>query len=162
MVGSCLSFSSFPRSLVWLALLGGGCASQAATPAQRAEHERQPPLVPPSGADVKSIAQQGQALTALEPHLVPGKVTVFDFYASWCAPCRKVDEHLYPIAGGRSDLAIRKVDIGSWESAVAERWLGDAPELPYLLVFDKRGQKVATLVGGDLRELDRALAKASQ
>lgn len=162
MFGSSLSFSSFPGALVWLALFSVGCASQPSLTPQQAEPESRPPLVPPASADVKSVPRPGQALAALEPHLVPGKVTVFDFYASWCAPCRKVDEHLFPIAGRRADLAIRKVDIGSWESPVAERWLGDAAELPYLVVFGKRGQKVATLAGGDLRELDRAIAEASR
>ena len=53
-----------------------------------------PPLTPPPGADVRPLVEEGQDLAALEPHLVKGKVTVFDFHATWCPPCRKVDQHL--------------------------------------------------------------------
>lgn len=30
----------------------------------------------------------------LEAHAVKGKVTLFDFYAVWCAPCRKIDAQI--------------------------------------------------------------------
>lgn len=121
-----------------------------------------PALAPPAGADVKPLIEEGQDLAALEPHLVPGKVTIFDFHASWCPPCRKVDEHLYRVIEARPDLAIRKIDVGSWDSPVAERWLGDVPELPHLIVFDKHGKRVAAISGAKLAELDRAIAEGSR
>jgi thiol-disulfide isomerase/thioredoxin len=98
----------------------------------------------------------------LEPHRVANKITVFDFHAAWCPPCRKVDEHLYPILAKRSDIAVRKINIESWDTPVAERWLKDVPELPYLIIYDKRGKRVATIAGAQLKKLDLALAEASR
>lgn len=121
-----------------------------------------PPHAPPAGADVAEIAKEGQELRALEPHLVAGKVTVFDFYAAWCPPCRKVDEHLFPQLAKRSDIAVRKVNIGDWESATSQRWLREVPELPHLIVFDKRGQKVRAISGAQLADIDAAIAEASR
>jgi thiol-disulfide isomerase/thioredoxin len=121
-----------------------------------------PPKQPPKTADIVQLVSDGSDLPALEPHLVANKVTVFDFHATWCPPCRKVDEHLYPVLAERSDLAVRKIDIGSWDTPVAERWLQEVPELPYLVVYDKRGKRVAAIAGAKLDELDRALAEASR
>lgn len=121
-----------------------------------------PPHAPPAGADVTEIAKEGQELRALEPHLVPGKITVFDFYAAWCPPCRKVDEHLFPQLAKRPDIAVRKVNIGNWESATSQRWLSQVPELPHLIVYDKRGQKVRAISGAQLAEIDAAIAEASR
>ena len=42
--------------------------------------------------------RQGEDVPALEPHAVTGKVTLFDFYAVWCAPCRKIDAHVFAAA----------------------------------------------------------------
>lgn len=121
-----------------------------------------PPLAPPASADVVQLVRQGEDLPALEPHRVPNKVTVFDFHAAWCPPCRKVDEHLYPLLARRTDVALRKIDVGSWDTPVAERYLGEVAELPYLVIFDKRGQRVATVAGARLDELDRAIERASR
>lgn len=121
-----------------------------------------PPHAAPAGADVVEIAKEGEELRALEPHLVPNKVTVFDFYATWCPPCRKVDQHLFPQVAQRKDLAVRKVNIGDWESATAQRWLRQVPELPHLIIYDKRGQKVRAISGAQLAALDQAIAEASR
>jgi len=121
-----------------------------------------PPKTPPQSADIAVLVADGRDLPALEPHRVPNKVTVFDFHARWCPPCRKVDEHLYPILEKRPDIAVRKIDVGSWDTPVAERWLKDVPELPYLIVFDKRGNKIGAVAGAKLAELDEVLAKASR
>jgi thiol-disulfide isomerase/thioredoxin len=117
-----------------------------------------PPKEPPAGADVKTIVEDGRDLPALEPYLVPGKVTLFDFGARWCPPCRKVDEHLFPRLS--ADVAIRKIDVGAWDTPVAERWLSEVPELPYLIVYDKNGQRRAAISGAKLSEIDRAIQEA--
>jgi thiol-disulfide isomerase/thioredoxin len=121
-----------------------------------------PPGAPPPGSDVVQLVSDGRDLPALEPHRVPNKVTVFDFHAAWCPPCRKVDEHLYPTLAKRTDIALRKIDVGSWDTPVARRWLSEVPELPYLVIFDKNGRKVATISGAQLKDIDRALAEASR
>lgn len=121
-----------------------------------------PPAKPPATADVVELVSDGSDLPALEPHRVANKITVFDFHAAWCPPCRKVDEHLYPILAKRSDIAVRKINIGSWDTPVAERWLKEVPELPYLVIYDKQGKRVATIAGAQLEQLDRILAEASR
>jgi thiol-disulfide isomerase/thioredoxin len=121
-----------------------------------------PPTKPPETADVVELVRDGSDLPSLEPHRVANKVTVFDFHAAWCPPCRKVDEHLFPILAKRTDIAVRKINIGSWDTPVAERWLKQVPELPYLVIYDKQGKHVAAIAGAKLEELDLALAKASR
>jgi thiol-disulfide isomerase/thioredoxin len=121
-----------------------------------------PPAKPPETADIVELVSDGSDLPELEPHRVANKITVFDFHAAWCPPCRKVDEHLYPIAAKRTDIAVRKINIGSWDTPVAERWLKEVPELPYLVIYDKQGRRVATIAGAQLGKLDQALAEASR
>ena len=41
----------------------------------------------PADADLIELSKEGEDVPELERHAVPGKVTVFDFYAVWCAPC---------------------------------------------------------------------------
>jgi thiol-disulfide isomerase/thioredoxin len=117
-----------------------------------------PPLAPPAGADVAVLVRAGEDLPALEPHRVAGKVTLFDFYASWCPPCRAVDRHLYPLALAQADLAVRKINVVSWDTPIAARWLRDVSDLPYLVVYGVDGRRVAEIAGAKLDEIDRAIA----
>src|SRR5215510_14542209 len=78
----------------------------------------------------------------LQAHAVPGKYTVFDFYAVWCPPCRALSPALEKLASRNTrTLAIRKVDIVDWTMPVAEQY--GVEELPYLVLFDTSGKKVA-------------------
>ncbi|MDY7231304.1 thioredoxin family protein [Hyalangium rubrum] len=97
----------------------------------------------------------------LTAHLAPGKVTVFDFYADWCAPCRKVDAHVFGLLNQRSDIAYRKLNVVSWESPLAKRYLGGVPNLPYLVVYGKDGQPVRSVTGFDLSALDAAISEGA-
>jgi thiol-disulfide isomerase/thioredoxin len=117
-----------------------------------------PPLK--AGADLSEISHEGEDVPALEPHAVKGKVTLFDFHAVWCAPCRKVDAHVFGLMGKRNDLAVRKLNVVSWETPLAARYLKDASGLPYILVYGKSGKRVATVEGFDLKKLDKAIADA--
>jgi thiol-disulfide isomerase/thioredoxin len=115
-----------------------------------------PPKAAPADADVKAIAQAGEDIAALEPFVVAGTVTVFDFYAGWCPPCRKVDEHLHAKLAERA-FAIRKIDVSSWDSPVAKRWLAKVPNLPYLVIYGRDGKRVAEISGPDFAAIDQAL-----
>ena len=117
-----------------------------------------PPL--PTGADLVELSKEGEDVPSLDPHAVAGKVTLFDFYAVWCAPCRKIDAHVFAMLGRRSDVAVRKLNVVSWETPLAARYLADVPSLPFVVVYDKHGKRLRTVAGLDLDALDRAIADA--
>src|SRR5213594_4812862 len=117
-------------------------------------------------ADVRVIAHGDRV--DLQAHAVPGKYTVFDFYAVWCPPCRALSPALERLASrNTAKLAIRKVDIVDWTMPVAEQY--GVQELPYLVLYDAGGQKVADgekvydslneLFGPDALDVDRATEK---
>lgn len=115
---------------------------------------------PPAGADVKTIVEGGVDVPDLAPHLVLGKVTVVDFGAKWCEPCRELDEHLLGVVAARPEVAYRKLDVGDWDTPLGQRYLKGVSALPYVLVFDKKGAKVDAISGLDTKRVDAAIAKA--
>ncbi len=115
----------------------------------------------PANADFKRVVESGEDVPALESHLAPGKVTIFDFYADWCAPCRKVDAHVFTLMGQRSDVAFRKLNVVSWDSPLAKRYLTDVPNLPYLRVYGRDGKPVRNISGFDLAALDAAIKEGA-
>ena len=118
-----------------------------------------PPL--PANADLVELSKQGEDVPSLDGYAVKGKVTLFDFYAIWCGPCRRVDAHVFPMLGQRSDLAVRKLNMVSWETPLAERYLKDISSLPYIVVYGKDGRRVRAISGLDLAALDRTIAEAT-
>jgi len=120
-----------------------------------------PPPVPPA-ADVAWIAQNGEDVADLAAHRVRGKVTVIDFGAAWCEPCRQLDEHVIAIAATRSDLAYRKLDIGDWDTPLAKHYLERVPALPYVIVYGKSGHQIDAFSRLDLKRLDRAIEDGAQ
>lgn len=115
----------------------------------------------PAGADVKEIATDGQDVPSLEKHLVPGKVTLFDFSAKWCEPCRALDEHVLALISKRDDVAYRKLDVGDWDTPLGERYLEGITKLPYVIIYDKQGRRVKAITGLDLDGIDRAIDEAA-
>jgi len=112
----------------------------------------------PADADFALLSKAGEDVPDLAAHVVPGKVTVFDFYADWCAPCRKIDRHLHGVLQERKDVAVRKLNMVTWETPLAKRYLANATSMPVVTVYGRRGKLVATIVGFDLAALDKAIA----
>lgn len=99
------------------------------------------PGAPAAGAGDIAVLPAGKAVDLLA-QARPGKTTIYDFYADWCSPCRIVGPRLEELARSRpADVALRKVDVISWESEASVRQGIDF--LPYLAVVSPEGRLLA-------------------
>jgi thiol-disulfide isomerase/thioredoxin len=91
-----------------------------------------------TGLDHDVVGAPGSA-PALDP--VIGRITVFDLWAEWCAPCRELDEKLVALARRHPDrLAVRKLDVVDDESAAWTRYLEPGRHtLPHIKVYAEDG-----------------------
>ncbi len=119
-------------------------------------HYLEGPAFPP-GADFKVVTTGGGEVPEIATIPVKGKITVIDFSATWCRPCREIDEHMAKVLVSRNDIAYRKLEIGDWDTPLAQRYLKGIPQLPYVIVYDAAGTRVKELIGVDLAGLDAAM-----
>jgi thiol-disulfide isomerase/thioredoxin len=147
-----------------------GCATQAKKSGHEhdhdahgdhAGHDHGEEVVFRDDMDVRVISEKGEAVD-IEPNLVQGKVTIIDFGAEWCGPCKDVDALLFDLLDVHDDLAVRKIDVGDWESEVAKTHLKNIPQLPYVQVYGPDGKKVDAISGLDLKRLKAAIEKARE
>jgi thiol-disulfide isomerase/thioredoxin len=94
-----------------------------------------------------AIISNGQKVT-LADYLVPGKITVFDFYSEYCPTCRSIAGGMEKLHASRPDIAVVLVNINrpgvkgiDWQSPVAKQY--DLPSTPQLKVFGPDGKPVA-------------------
>ncbi len=91
------------------------------------------------GLDHDAVGPAGSA-----PDLVPvpGRITVFDLWAEWCAPCRELDDKLAQLARAHPDrLAVRKLDVVDPDSAAWKRHLAPGGfDLPHVKVYGADGR----------------------
>lgn len=120
-----------------------------------------PPLEFPEQLDMEWISRAGEAVD-VKAYLVEGKVTVIDFYAVWCGPCRKVDAAMKEILAVHDDVALRKINVVDWSSPIAKQELKRVSGLPYVEVYGKNGKRVASIDGLDLDRLRAAIEKGRQ
>lgn len=126
---------------------------KAATPPRHAA-----PSAPAAstGQPVKVIAH-GEHVD-INKHLAYGRVTIVDFYADWCGPCREVSPYLEQMANTDPEIALRKIDIINWKSAVAMQY--NLHHIPQINIYNRRGALVGTVVGVDLEQIQRYVAQA--
>ena len=118
-----------------------------------------PPKVVKS-LDIKTF--DGKSRVDLAKIMAPGKVTILDFYADWCVPCHVLEARLQRYLQGHPNVALRRLNIGNWDNVAAHQAadLG-ATALPYLRVYDGKGNYSAAVVGADWGEVLVAVEKAA-
>ena len=117
-------------------------------------------------APVAPVAGRGQQVEVISHgaqvditrHLAPGNVTVVDFYADWCGPCKQISPSLEQMASTDPEIALRKIDIVNWNTAVAKQY--GIHSIPQVNVYNRGGRLVGTVVGADFEEVKRYVAQA--
>src|SRR5262245_42382536 len=94
----------------------------------------------------------------INQYLAFGSVTVVDFYADWCGPCRQLSPSLEQMARSDPEVALRKIDIVNWRTAVVQQF--NIHSIPQVNVYDRSGRLVGTVVGVDFEKVKSYVAQA--
>jgi thiol-disulfide isomerase/thioredoxin len=86
----------------------------------------------------------------------PGRITVVDYWATWCAPCIEISRQLEGAAKRWPDVRIVSIDASRWPDDDAPPLPRGAGGLPVIEIFVETGARLALLVGPDaLRVVER-------
>ena len=109
-------------------------------------HAGVPAPAPPAPERTVQLNQPG-AVLAIDDHLVPGYVTVVDFWAEHCGACIPVGGMLAIQTAAEPRILIRKVDVGDGFTPVARAYKVGA--LPHYRIYDRHKRLRHVLVGND-------------
>lgn len=90
--------------------------------------------------------------------LALGNVTVVEFYADWCGPCRRLSPSLEQMAQIDPEVALRKIDIVRWGTPVAQQF--NIHSVPQVNVYDRGGRLVGNVFGVDFDQVKAYVAQA--
>ena len=104
-----------------------------------------PPTLPKPAPDVAlSSRPRPQAQGSIQPE--HGKITIVDFYADWCGPCRRIGPVLEQIAAGNPNIVLQKVNVDKHPDLAKEY---HATAIPHIIIYDRNGGEVDTVIGAN-------------
>jgi thiol-disulfide isomerase/thioredoxin len=94
--------------------------------------------------------------------IVPGKITVLDYWAEWCSPCHLLDARLQHLVKANPQVAVRRVNVGKWDNDAAKQATREfrLEALPYVRVYDAKGKFVGAVTGGSWDDILKTIEKA--
>jgi len=119
------------------------------------------PFVSPyanAGTKIEVISHGEQV--DIQEHCERGKITIVDFYADWCGPCKQAAPVLEELVNKDSDLVLRKIDVVKWGTPVCQQF--GINGIPFIQVYDGLGNKVGELKGFGKAALEGLINRARQ
>ena len=86
------------------------------------------------------IVSNGGRQVDLPALMAPGKITIVDFYAEWCGPCRKISPQLEQLTKDDPDVVLLKIDIVNWGTPVTHQF--GIESVPNVRVFGRTGAQL--------------------
>jgi thioredoxin 1 len=80
-----------------------------------------------------------------------GKLTVVDFYADWCGPCRAIAPRYDQLSSQFPSVNFLKVNVDTQEQTASEEQVSAMPTF----VFYKGGRRIHTITGADIRGVEQ-------
>jgi thiol-disulfide isomerase/thioredoxin len=127
-------------------------------PAKNTQDKLQAPTAAVAGRGQQVEVVSHGAQVDMAKHLVLGNVTVVDFYADWCGPCKQLSPSLEQMARTDPEIALRKIDIVNWKTAVVKQY--NIHSVPQVNVYNRGGRLVGTVVGADVDKVKSYVAQA--
>ena len=119
-----------------------------------------PPKPPPSRpkpAAASDSDSRPQARGSIQPE--HGKITIVDFYADWCGPCKHIGPILEKIVEGNPDITLQKVNVDKQRELAKEY---NISSIPHIFIYDKWGGQVADILGADEQRVRKAVADVNR
>ncbi len=109
-------------------------------------------------APIHKASEHGEISTADFDKMIKGdKLTMVDFYTTWCGPCKMMAPDVQRLKADKSDLVnVLQVNAEA-QLEVAQRY--NINSYPTIMFF-KKGQVINTLIG--LRKYDELLAEINR
>ena len=110
------------------------------------EEPRGPHTEPVTAAEAPKVqvVSHGKEIM-VEHYIVPGKLTIFDFYSDYCPPCIEIAPYLEKLVNQREDLYLVKVDINregvqgiDWGSPVSMQFT--LRSIPHFKIYGPTGK----------------------
>jgi len=105
---------------------------------------------------ISTIVKDGEDVN-LKEHAVKGSVTVFDFYADWCGPCKNLTPKLEEFVKKNKNVYLRKINIKTWGSAVSKKY--SIKSIPSIWIYDKNKKCIAKSING-MHKIKKTVQKA--
>lgn len=112
---------------------------------KKSKLEKSKPKQQTNVVKISVICSDGEAVS-LKDAAVSGAVTVFDFYADWCGPCKALTPKLEQLVNEMPDVYLRKINIVNWKSPVTKQYEIDS--IPSVWIYDKKGVLLKKKING--------------
>lgn len=103
------------------------------------------------------MVKEIESYTEFQQIINSGDVVVFDFFATWCPPCKAISPDFERLAGQNTSVKFYKVNVDNQEQVSEEVSIR---AMPTFMVF-KDGNKVKELVGAELKALENLVTAAA-
>jgi len=121
----------------------------------------QPPLTSEERENLSIRDIKGGGKIKIDEHLVEGGITIFDFYADWCGPCKVFSPKVERLLLNHAKVNLVKVDIVDWKSALSKQLTQkyQMPSLPFVLVFNDKGKLLGKVHGNFIEKVEAIVEK---